>query len=90
VRFCQRFCVGEPLHETVGDSAYVLAGILICQVLDDLRRHLLRPNLQRLPLNGGEVLEHGQRGPASVSASQVPASEDSSTKAKSVLWRVVG
>jgi hypothetical protein len=77
------------LHETVGDAAHVLAGMLICQALDDLRRHLLRPNPQRLPLNGGEVLEHGQRRPASVSASLVPASQDSSTKARSVQCQVV-
>jgi hypothetical protein len=59
-------------------------GYISCEALDYPRRRLFRPILQHLLLNGGEVVEHGQRLLTSVSISLVPASEDSSTKANSV------
>jgi hypothetical protein len=38
------------VHEAVGNTAHVLARIFLGQKLFNLCRHILRPNLQRLPL----------------------------------------
>src|SRR2546429_829628 len=49
--------VREVVHETFGNAAHVLAGILLGQELVLLRRQVLRPKLQRLPLISRERLQ---------------------------------
>src|SRR5438132_5428753 len=49
--------VRELVHETFGHAAHVLAGILLGQELVHLRRQVLRPKLQRLPLISRERLQ---------------------------------
>ena len=40
----------ESVHESFGHAAHVLAGVFLGQKLVHLRVHVLRPELQRLPL----------------------------------------
>src|SRR5438046_10075805 len=49
--------VRKSVHETFGDAAHILAGILLGQELVHLRRQVLGPKLQRLPLILSERLE---------------------------------